>query len=160
MIFGSPKDRNMIKLINWIDKFPFIPIFGKGNNFQQPIYVRDLAWSIVEIIEKGETFRRIFNLSGPVPLTFNEIKKIISKNLGKKPLMLYLPYSFFSKLLSFFEILGFKAFIKSEQIMRLNEDKIFPHIEAKNVFGYNPTEFKKAIFEEIKIYKKKNRNYS
>ena len=39
--------------------------------------------------------------------------------------------------------------------MRLNEDKIFPHIEAKNVFGYNPTEFKKAIFEEIKIYKKK-----
>ena len=160
MIFGSPKDRNMIKLINWIDKVPFIPIFGKGNNFQQPIYVRDLAWSIVEIIEKSETFRRIFNLSGSVPLTFNEIIKIISKNLGKKPLMLYLPYSFFSKLLSFFEFLGFKAFIKSEQIMRLNEDKIFPHIEAKNVFGYKPTEFKKAIFEEIKIYKNNDSNYS
>jgi len=160
MIFGSPKDRNMIKLINWIDKVPFIPIFGKGNNFQQPIYVRDLAWSIVEIIEKSETFRRIFNLSGSVPLTFNEIVKIISKNLGKKPLMLYLPYSFFSKLLSFFEFLGFKAFIKSEQIMRLNEDKIFSHIEAKNVFGYKPTEFKKAIFEEIKIYKNNDSNYS
>ena len=160
MIFGSPKDRNMIKLINWIDKVPFIPIFGKGNNFQQPIYVRDLAWSIVEIIEKRETFFRIFNLSGPVPLTFKEIIKVISQNLGKKPLMLYLPYSFFSKLLSFLEFLGLKTFIKSEQIMRLNEDKIFPHIEAKNVFGYKPTEFKKAIFEEIKIYKKNYRNYS
>ena len=56
MIFGSPKDRNMIKLINWIDKVPFIPVFGKGNNFQQPIYVKDLAWSIVEIIEKRKHF--------------------------------------------------------------------------------------------------------
>ena len=37
MIFGSPKDRNMIKLINWIDKVPFIPIFGEGNNFHQPV---------------------------------------------------------------------------------------------------------------------------
>ena len=42
--------------------------------------------------------------------------------------------------------------------MRLNEDKIFSHGEAKNVFGFDPTEFKKAIFEEIKIYKsEKNR---
>ena len=53
-----------------------------------------------------------------------------------------------------------KISIKSEQIMRLNEDKIFCHDEAKNVFGYKPTEFKKAIFEEIKIYKKNYRNYS
>ena len=65
--------------------------------------------------------------------------------------MLFLPYLFFSKILNFTEFLGLKFFIKSEQILRLNEDKIFPHDEAKNVFGYKPTEFKKAIFEEIKI---------
>ena len=161
MIFGSPKDRNMIKLIKWIDKVPFFPVFGLGNNFQQPIYVKDLAWSIAEIIEKKKTFNRIFNLSGAKPLPFREIIKIISIYLGKKPLMLFLPYLFFSKLLNFFEFLGLKIFIKSEQIMRLNEDKIFPHVEAKNVFGYEPTEFKKAILQEIKIYKsEKNQDNS
>ena len=162
MIFGSPKDRNMIKLIKWIDKVPFIPVFGKGNNFQQPIFVKDLAWSIVEIIEIKKTFHRTFNLSGPKPLTYKEIIKIISLYLGKKPLILFLPYLFFSKLLKFLEFLGIRIFIKSEQIMRLNEDKIFPHGEAENVFGYKPTEFKKAIFEEIKIYKRKknHKNYS
>ena len=155
MIFGSPKDRNMIKLIKWIDNVPFVPVFGKGNYFQQPIYVKDLAWSIVEIIEKKKTFFKIFNLSGPKPLTFNEIIKIISFYLDKKPLIFFLPYLFFCKLLNFLEFLGLKIFIKSEQIMRLNEDKIFSHGEAKNVFGFEPTEFKKAIFEEIKIYKRK-----
>ena len=162
MIFGSPKDRNMIKLIKWIDNVPFFPVMGQGNNFQQPIYVKDLAWSIVEIIEKKKTFHRIFNLSGPEPLTFKEIIKIISFYLGKKPLMLYLPYVFFSEILKFTEFIGLRFFIKSEQIIRLNEDKIFPHVQAEKIFGYKPTEFKKAIFEEIEIYKseKNHKNYS
>ena len=42
MIYGTPKDRNMIKLITWIDKVPLIPIFGNGNSLQQPIYVKKL----------------------------------------------------------------------------------------------------------------------
>ena len=159
MIFGSPQDRNMIKLIKWIDNVPFLPVFGKGNNFQQPIYVKDLAWSIVEIIGNKNTFHRIFNLSGSEPLTFKEIIKIISFYLGKNPLMIFLPYLFFSELLNFIEFIGLKIFIKSEQILRLNEDKIFSHAEAKNAFGYEPTEFKKAICEEIKIYKSE-KNYA
>ena len=155
MIFGSPKDRNMIKLINWINKVPFIPIFGKGKNFQQPVYVKDLAWSIVEIIGNENTFQKTFELSGPKPLTFIEIIKTISFYLGKKPLMIFLPYLFFSRILKLIESFGIKFFIKSEQIMRLNEDKIFSHDKAKTIFGYKPTEFNKAIFEEIEIYKRK-----
>ena len=156
MIFGSPKDRNFIKLIKWIDRMPFIPIFGKGENFQQPIYVKDLAWSIVETIGNKNTFQRIFNISGSEPLTFKEIIKIIEFKLNKKIFMIFFPYLFFSKILLFLEFLGIKFFIKSEQIMRLNEDKIFPHNEARNTFGYKPTEFKKAIQEEINKYKKEN----
>ena len=157
MIFGSPKDRNMIKLIKWIDKVPFIPIFGQGNNFQQPIYVKDLAWSIVEIIENEKTFNEIFDLSGPEPLTFRYVIRTISFYLKKKPLMFFLPYLFIYKVLLLIEYFGIKIFIKSEQILRLNEDKIFRSDKAKKIFGYKPTEFNKAIFEEIKIYKKQEK---
>ena len=157
MIFGSPKDRNMIKLINWIDKVPFIPIFGQGNNFQQPIYVKDLAWSVVEIIDNEKTFNEIFDLSGPAPLTFKDIIRTISYYLRKKPLMVFLPYLFFYRVLLLIESCGIKIFIKSEQILRLNEDKIFPSDKAKKIFGYKPTEFNKAIFEEIQIYKKQEK---
>ena len=28
MIYGSPRDRNMIRLIKWIDHLPILPVFG------------------------------------------------------------------------------------------------------------------------------------
>ena len=50
MIFGTPEDRNIIKLIKWINKYPIIPIPGNGSALQRPIYVKDLSWAVVESI--------------------------------------------------------------------------------------------------------------
>ena len=154
MIYGTPDDRNMIRLIKWIDKVPFIPIFGKGNSLQQPIFVADLAWSIVEIINNKETFNKIFNLSGKQPITFLRAINIICSYIGKKPLKIYLPYLIFAKIIRFFELLGLKFFIKSEQIKRLNEDKTFSYSEAAKVFGFKPKDFSEGILSEINIYKR------
>ncbi|PTE26679.1 NAD-dependent epimerase/dehydratase family protein, partial [Staphylococcus equorum] len=43
MIYGSSRDRNMNKLIKFIDRFPIYPIFGNGNNLMQPVNAKDLA---------------------------------------------------------------------------------------------------------------------
>ena len=153
MIYGTPDDRNMIRLIKWIDKVPFIPIFGKGNSLQQPIFVTDLAWSIVEIINNKKTFNKIFNLSGKQAITFLGIINVISNYIGKKPIKIHLPYLFFARILELFELLGFKFFVKSEQIMRLNEDKSFSYSEAAKVFGFKPKDFSEGILNEINIYR-------
>ena len=63
MIYGSPRDRNMIRLIKWIDHFPILPIFGNGNALQQPINVKDLVNFIHDTIDKKEAFKNVFNLS-------------------------------------------------------------------------------------------------
>ena len=131
MIYGSPRDRNMIRLIKWIDYFPIIPVFGNGNALQQPIYVEDLAAFITKTIENKKAFKNEFNISGREPLTFNQVIYEISKVLKKDPLKIYLPYSLFSKILSFLEILGIKLPLKSEQIKRLNENKSFSYMKAK-----------------------------
>lgn len=158
MIYGTPDDRNMIRLIKWIDKVPFIPIFGKGNSLQQPIFVGDLAWSIVEIINNKKTFNKIFNLSGKEPITFLRVINIISSHIGKNPLKIYLPYLFFAKIIKFFELLGIKFFIKSEQIKRLNENKTFSYSGAAEVFGFKPKDFSEGILSEINIYKINRKN--
>ncbi len=158
MIYGTPNDRNMIKLIKWIDKVPFIPIFGKGDSLQQPIFVSDLAWSIVEIINNKNTFKKSFNLSGKEPITFNQVINIISMYMGKKPLKIFLPYLIFVKVMRFFELLGINFFIKSEQIKRLNEDKNFSYSKATKIFGFRPRNFSEGILNEINIYKKNIKN--
>ena len=154
MIYGTPKDRNMIKLITWIDKVPLIPIFGNGNSLQQPIYVKDLATFIVDVLENENSFRNDFNLSGKNPLTFNEIIKLISEILNKKPLKIYLPYLLCVKIISSIEYLKIKFPLKSEQILRLNENKSFSYDKAFSLIGYDPTDFKDGIKNEIEMYKK------
>ena len=52
------------------------------------------------------------------------------------------------------ERLNIKLTIKSEQILRLNEDKSFSHINAFNDFGFNPISFEEGIVEEIKLFEK------
>lgn len=158
MIYGSPKDRNMIKLIKWIDKVKILPIFGQGNSLQQPVNVKDLAWFIVAVIDKNEAFRNEFNISGKEPITFNQIVIQISKNLHRNPIKIYLPKIIFSRIFYFFEFLNIKLPIKSEQINRLNEDKVFSHHKATCLIGYNPMSFKQGILREIEIYKNKNNN--
>ena len=153
MIYGTPKDRNMIKLIRWIDNVPIIPIFGDGNSLQQPVYVKDLAKFIVDVLDNKQSFRDDFNISGKYPLTFNEIIKEISEILNKKVIKIYLPYLFSVRIISLLEYLKINFPIKSEQILRLNENKSFSYSKAKKLIGYKPIPFKNGIKNEIKIYK-------
>ena len=159
MIYGSARDRNMIRLIKWIDNYPILPIFGNGNALQQPINVNDLVSFIIKSIDKKEAFKNEFNLSGKEPITFNEIIDEISKVLKKRPFKIYLPYKIFSYLLNILEILKIKFPIKSEQIKRLNENKDFSHLKAKKLIGYDPISFAEGIKKEIFIYRNNNQEH-
>ena len=35
MIYGTPGDRNMIRLIRWLERWPVLPVFGNGRSLQQ-----------------------------------------------------------------------------------------------------------------------------
>ena len=157
MIYGTKNDRNMIKLIKYIDKFLFIPIIGNGRSLQQPVFVRDLAWAIVEVFNSEKTINKKINLSGGDSKTFNEVIDIISKELGKQIFKIYFPKSpiiFFIKILE--NYFNFRLPIKAEQFERLNEDKNFSHSFAKKVFNYSPLNFEEGIDIEISNYKKSN----
>ncbi len=154
MIYGAINDRNMIRLIKWIDSYPLIPVFGAGLCFQQPVNVKDLAWLIVEVLNNKKSYREIFNVSGKRPLTFNEILEIISKGLNKTIIKIYLPFKLMAWVLLFLERLNIILPIKSEQILRLNENKVFSHKKAEKFFGYKPMEFEKGILKEIEKYRK------
>ena len=153
MIYGNPDDRNMIKLIRWIDKYPILPIFGSGNYLQQPINVRDLAWLIAEITYNKKSYKEIFNLSGNKPITFNNVIDYVCKGLEKKIIKIYLPYKFFAIIFCFLERFHINLPLKSEQILRINENKNFSHDKANTLFGFQPMDFEKGINIEIKLYK-------
>ena len=158
MIFGSPDDRNIIKLIKWIDKYPIIPIIGTGKFLQHPIFVKDLSNVIANILTNKNTYKRSFNLSGKTALSYNKMIKIIKNELKTICIPIYFPYRLSLLLFKIFEKIKIKLPIKSEQIERLNEDKKFNHFKAYEAFEFSPLGFKEVVEKEIKLYKNLNIN--
>ena len=149
MIYGSSRDRNICRLIRYLDKFPIIPIFGDGNNLQHPVYVGDVAQAITRALLSQVTRGKSYNIAGANPLTFNEMIDTVSALLGRKINKIHLPVKPVALWLSFMEKAGVTSPIKKEQVLRLNEDKSFDYSDAKSDFGYNPVSFSEGIRIEI-----------
>lgn len=149
MIYGGPDDRNICRLIQFIKRWPIIPIFGSGRYLLQPVFVKDLAAAIVAATFQKESIRREYNLSGADPLTYNDLVMTICRLIGKRRILIHLPAPPIIAFLKIVELLGIKMKIKAEQVQRLNEHKGFSHNEAVKDFGYNPKPFKEGVSLEL-----------
>jgi len=153
MIYGAPEDRNMVRLIKFLDRSPLVPVIGSGVHLQQPIYVEDVAKAVVLALFNNNAIKKEFNISGRCPHTYDEIIDITARAIGKKIVKVHLPFkpSFYAAKLC--ERLIPNFFVKSEQILRLNEDKAFDHSIAKETFGFYPIPFEEGIAREFELYK-------
>lgn len=156
MIYGSSRDRNMNKLIKFIDRFPIYPIFGNGNNLMQPVNAKDLAIAYQQVIENSEiTINENYNLSGKYPIKYKNLISTVSQHLNKRTVLVKLPIIFSRFFVRISRKLVPKFPLNEEQVLRMKEDKDFTHLKATKDFGYNPMSFEEGIVEEIKEYKRK-----
>jgi len=155
MIYGTPRDINMSRLISFMDKFKIFPVFGSGQNYMQPIYIEDLANSYYDVIKfKDKTFNKRYILAGKEPIKYIDILKIIEKKLNKKIYFIKIPISLSLFLIKICEIIFFgKLHINTSQVKRLSEDKIYHYYNSKKDFLFNPKNFEEGIDIQIKNYK-------
>lgn len=155
MIYGSEADRNMIKLIDFLNRFRLFPLFGKGENLMQPVHARDLGNAYYDVLMNPSiTMNNNYNLSGKNPLTYRKLIETVSKKLHKKTTLVTLPLGFSVFSARVYNKLTSKALISEEQVLRMQEDKAFSYEKAKNDFGYNPIDFEEGIQEEVELYLK------
>lgn len=156
MIYGSLLDANMHKLILYLSKHKFFPLFGDGKNLMQPVHARDLGNSYYDIlITSKRTMNKEYNLSGEKPLTYANIIKVTGKSLGAENIIVRIPLWLSINAARVYNLIfKKKAIISVEQVLRMQEDKDFGHEEAKNDFGFNPISFEAGIKEEIKEIRK------
>jgi nucleoside-diphosphate-sugar epimerase len=149
MIYGTPNDRNMWRLVKYLKRLRVLPILGNGNYLQQPVYVSDLANAIVSAYEKRMSIKKAYNISGAQPITYNEVVDITGKALGKKVIKIHIPMALSYNLLKVYEKFSKNPRLKAEQVLRLNENKDFSYEEAKQDLGYNPLSFEEGIKLEV-----------
>lgn len=150
MIYGSPRDRNMWRLIRLLRFSPIIPIFGDGESLQQPVFVDDVAQAVLLALGTDVTIGKSYNIAGKDPLTYNQVIDTVASALGKRVWKLHLPYMPIVRLLQFTERIRIRLPIKAEQVLRLNENKAFSYEEAQRDFGFSPRSFAEGIELERK----------
>jgi nucleoside-diphosphate-sugar epimerase len=149
MIYGTERDRNMSRLIQYLSRCPIIPIAGSGESLQRPIHVDDLVDAILSVLNQSNTIRKSYNLSGKDPLSFNEIIDQTASALSKKVVKIHLPFSLVLGAARIYGKLVKSPFITAEQIARLNEDKSFDHSMAQADFGFAPRTFSEGISQQV-----------
>jgi len=154
MIYGSSRDRNMYKLVKFIDKSPVFPIFGNGKNLMQPVTATDLAIAYQQVLDNGEVCKnQNYNLSGKYPIKYKELIKTVALKMNKKIILLPIPIK-----LSYYAVLVGNCIVpkfplNEEQVLRMKENKDFTHLNAQKDFGYSPMSFDEGIENEVNEYK-------
>lgn len=149
MIYGNLKDKNMHKVIKFIKKYRFFPVFGDGTNLMQPVYYKDLSYAIGQSLELSPLNLSI-DISGDECQTYFSIIENIFSALHIRAKILRLPIELSKTLLKAIPSkLKNKVPVSYEQLIRLQEDKSFDNKDAKNLLKYNPLSFKHGIEKQI-----------
>jgi uncharacterized protein YbjT (DUF2867 family) len=149
MIYGSELDRNVHRLLRFLDRSPIFPIFGPGTNLWQPVYHEDCARGVCEALERPASVHRAYDLPGAEPLAYLDLVKIAAEALGRSPRIVRLPIEPVRRGLVLAERMRLPLPIDSGQVTRLREDKVYPYERARHDLDYAPRPFSEGVALEV-----------
>ena len=149
MIYGTPEDRNISRLIQLISKTPVVALPGGGKTIFQPVYVEDLAACILAAIKSDAAIGKSYDVPGGSAHSLREIVSIISKVLGKRVLAVGVPLGLAEAAAGVSKRMLGRVVVEPEQLARLREDKTYDYSEAARDIGYSPRSFRDGVSEEV-----------
>jgi len=149
MIYGSERDRNVHRLLRYLDRSPVFPIFGPGTNLWQPVYHEDCARGVFEALKRPVSVGRSYDLPGAEPLTYIDLVRTSADALGRSPRILKLPLEPVRRALVTAERMRLPLPIDSGQVTRLREDKAYSYERARQDLDYAPRPFADGVAIEV-----------
>ena len=149
MIYGSERDKNIHRLLRFLDRYPVFPMFGSGTNLWQPVYHEDCASGVYEALIRSAAVRQSYDLPGADPVSYRRLIETAGAALGKRPRIVPLPLEPVRRALGLAERLRLPLPVKSEQVLRLGEDKAYPYAKAVKELGYAPRPFREGVALEV-----------
>lgn len=148
MIYGTPEDRNIARLIRFIERSPVVPLIAP-DALQQPVHVQDVASAVVSCLASERTVGRVYNISGRDALTFESLVRETLRATGRHRLIVRLPFAPILGVVRLYNAGASKPRITVEQVLRLREHKAFDHAAAREDFGFSPRSFAEGVQEEV-----------
>jgi nucleoside-diphosphate-sugar epimerase len=128
MIHGPGNKGNLNVLYNLVSKGLLWPL-GSFTNSRSYLSIDNLCFVIKELIEREDIPSGVFNVADDVPLSTNEVVRIIAESIDKKVSILNINKSFIKILARLGDFLKFP--LNSERLQKLTESYVVSNAKIK-----------------------------
>ncbi len=122
LIFG-PEDEFFNQFAAMARYLPALPLIGGGATKFQPVYVGDVAEAVVRVLGREDSAGQTYEIAGPVVLSLREMFEIMLGIIGRKRLLMTLPFGLASVEGLFMELLPKPPFTR-DMVRMLKRDAI------------------------------------
>ncbi len=91
LVYGEGTDTLFQTIRRYVEKLPAVPVIGNGAWELYPIAAEDVAHAIINSIERPATIGKIYDLGAPNKITFDELIRLIQKELKVAKPILHIP---------------------------------------------------------------------
>jgi NADH dehydrogenase len=122
VVFG-PEDDFFNRFAALARIMPALPLIGGGETKFQPVFVGDVAAAILKAAEGKAAAKTIYELGGPEVKTFRELMELVLREIGRKRLLLPIPFGLAKLQALFLEMLPGKLLTR-DQVELLKSDNV------------------------------------
>jgi NADH dehydrogenase len=156
IVFG-PEDEFFNRFARMAQISPALPLIGGGKTKFQPVFVGDIARAIADTVEGKAKPGTVYELGGPEIVSFRECMEIMLAVIGRKRLLVPLPWGVASLMGSVFQYLPGKV-ITPDQVRSLRVDSIVSEAALAErrtfqAFGITPTTLEAVLPTYLSQYR-------
>jgi uncharacterized protein YbjT (DUF2867 family) len=152
MIYGDLEDKNMSVFIRMVDRLRLFPVVDGGTVLLQPVNARDLGKAYYAVLADKTIRNGDYILSGEAPVSMKAILTLISDGLGKRTHFVSVPGPLAALVARLLKLATLGKVDLVEKVLRMTEDRHFPHHDARRDFGYAPMPLSEGLGIEIAQY--------
>lgn len=129
ILFG-PEDSFFNRFAAMARFTPVLPLVGGGKTRFQPVFVGDVAEGIARLIALETAARKVYEFGGPQVLTFRELMEFMLRTIGRRRLLVPLPWSLATAKAAFLQLLP-KPLLTLDQVELLKHDNVVSEAASK-----------------------------
>jgi NADH dehydrogenase len=152
VVFG-PEDDFFNRFAGLARYSPALPLIGGGKTRFQPVYVGDVADALARLVEDPATAGKTYELGGPGTYSFRELLEYLLREIGRRRLLLPLPFALAQLQAAFLEWLP-RPPLTRDQVRLLERDNVAsPNALTLADLGVQPTALELVVPSYVARYR-------
>ncbi|WP_425450404.1 NAD(P)H-binding protein [Virgifigura deserti] len=143
VMFGRG-DAFVVPIAHLLRRLPVFALFGRGRTKLQPAHVENVAEAVARTMT-GTQHRLCYELGGPRIYTYRSLLEVISRHLGRKPLLVPIPFGIWRPLAHVAEMLPRPPITRNQVELMQSNNVAAPDAPGFDDLQIAPTSIEDAL---------------